>query len=93
MALNFATLNVRGLRDSSQCAHLLAELKNLRVDVAAVQETHLIFAADCRVLEKDFAVFLAYGSRNSTGVTLLVGRSLDADVKVVLAADEGRCCR
>ena len=39
MALNLATLNVRGLRDSRQCAHLLAELKYLSVDVTAMQET------------------------------------------------------
>ena len=29
MALNLASLNVRGLRDSSKCTRLLAELKNL----------------------------------------------------------------
>ena len=40
MALNVASLNVRGLRDSSKCARLLGELKNVGVDVAAVQETH-----------------------------------------------------
>ena len=57
MALNLATLNVRGLRDSSKCARLLGELKTLGVDVAAVQETHFICGADCRVLEKDFNVF------------------------------------
>ncbi len=57
MALNLASLNVRGLRDSSKCAHLLAELKNLGVDVAAVQETHFTCGADCRVLENDFNVF------------------------------------
>ena len=90
MALNLATLNVRGLRDSSKCAHLLAELKNLGVDVAAVQETHFICAVDCRVLGSDFNVFSAYGSHSSTGVSLLVGRSLDADVDVVFASDGGR---
>ena len=31
MTLNLAMLNVRGLRDSSKRARLLAELKNLRV--------------------------------------------------------------
>ena len=30
--------------------------------------------------ENNFDVFSAYGSRNSVGVSLLVGRSLDADV-------------
>ena len=81
---------MRGLRDSSKSARLHAELRNLCVDVAAVQETHFTCGADCRVLESDFNVFSAYGSRTSTGVTLLVGRSIDADVDVVFAGDGGR---
>ena len=67
---------------------LLGELKNFRVNVAAVKETHFICAVDCRVLEGDFNVFSAYGSRSSAGISLLVGRSLDADI--VLAGDGGR---
>ena len=90
MALNLASLNVRGLRDSSKSVRLLDELKNLCVDVAAVQETHFTYDADCRVLEIDFNVFSAYGSRVSAGVSLLVGRSLDADVDVVFPGDGGR---
>ena len=98
MALNLATLNVRGLRDPGKCTRLLGELKTLGVDVAAVQETHFTCGADCRVLESDFNVYSAYGSRTSVGVSLLVGRSLDADVDVVFAGDGGptgcgRCCR
>ena len=81
---------MRGVRDSSKCAHLLGELKNLRVDVTVVQETHFISAADCRILENDFNVFSAYSSRSSSGVCSLVGRSLDADVDVVFEGDEGR---
>ena len=50
MTLNLASLNVRGLRDSSKCARLLDELRSLGVDVAAVQETHFNCGADCRVL-------------------------------------------
>ena len=80
---------MRGLRDSSKCACLLGELKNLGVDVAAVQETHFTCDADCRVLENDFDVFSAYGSCISAGVSLLVGHSLDADVDVFVG-DGGR---
>ena len=69
---------------------MLAELKNLRVEVAGVQETHFICSADCQILENDFNVFSAYGSRSSAGFCLLVGHSLDADVDVVFAGDEGR---
>ena len=89
MALNLAKLNVRGLRDSSKCACLLGELKILSVDVTAVQETHFICAADCRILENGFNVFSAYGSHSSARVSLLVGHSLDADIDVV-AGDRGQ---
>ena len=90
MALNLATLNVRGLRDSSKCTRLLCELKNLCVDVTEVQETHFTCGANCRVLESEFNVFSAYDSRTSAGVSLLIGCSLDADVDVVFAGDGGR---
>ena len=90
MALNIASLNARGLMDASKCAHLLAELSNLCVDVAAVQETHFICEADCRVLKDDFVVYSAFGSHLSAGVSLLVGRSLDVIVDVVFAVDGGR---
>ena len=90
MALNIASLNARGLRDASRCAHLLSDLSNLCVDVAAMQETHFICKADCRVLENDFVVYSAFGSRLSAGVSLLVRRSLDAIVDVVFAGDRGR---
>ena len=90
MTLNHATLNLRGLRNSSKCARLLAKLKNLSVEVAAVQKIHFLCAVDCRVLENDFNIFSAYGSRISAGVSLLVGRSLDAYVDFVYAGDGGR---
>ena len=45
---------------------------------------------DCRVLQNDFNVFSAYGSHSSAGVSLLVGRSLDADISVVFAVDGGQ---
>ena len=90
MTLNLASWYVRGLRDPSTCSRLLGELSNLRVKVAAAQETHFICAADCRPLEGDFVVFSAFGSRCGAGVSLIVGRCLNANVNVVLAGDEGR---
>ena len=90
MALNLPTLNMRGLRDPGKYTRLLGELKTLRVDAATVQETLFSCGADCRVLESDFNVFSAYGSRTSIGVSLPVGRSLHADVDDVFAGDGGR---
>ena len=72
MALNLATLNVRGPRDPSKCTRLLGELKNLGVDVASVQATHFTCGADCRVLESDFNVFSAYGSRYLDAAMMLM---------------------
>ena len=90
MALNIASLNARGLRDASKCVHLLAELSNLWGDVTAVQENHFICKMDCQVLRDDFVVYSAFSSRLSTGISLLVGCSLDAIVNVVFAGDGGR---
>ena len=81
---------MRGVRDPGKRTRLLGELKTLGVDVAAVQETYFTCSADCRVLESDCNVFSAYGSRTGVGVSLLVGRGLDADVDVVFAGDGGR---
>ena len=76
-------------RDLSKCMRLLGELSFLSLDVTAVQETYFICAMDCRVLENDYVVLSAYGSRSSVGISLLIGRSLNADVNLVLADDEG----
>ena len=89
MSLNLAALKARGLRDPSKCAHLLGELSNFSVNVASVQETHFTCTADCQVLEDDYFTLLAFGSCSSIGVSLLIGRCLNADVKLVLADDRG----
>ena len=65
----------------------LGELSNISVYVAAVQETHFTCATDCRVLEDDYVVLSGYGNRSSFGVSLIIGRSLNAEVNLVLAYD------
>ena len=90
VSLNFTTLNARGLRDASKCSRLLGELLNLNVTVAAAQETHFTCVPDCRVRENDFVVLSANGWRSSVGVFLLVGRSFNADLNLVLADDGSR---
>ena len=90
MNLNLATLNVMGQRDQRKCDCLLEELSNLSVNVAAVQEIRFTKAADYRVLEDDYIVLSAYGTRSSLGVSLLIGHSLNTDVNLVLADDRDR---
>ena len=55
-----------------------------------MQETHFTCDVDCRILENDFVVYSAFGSRLSAGVSQLVGRSLDAIINVVFAGDGDR---
>ena len=54
-----------------------------------MQETHFTFASDCRVLEDDYVVLSVCGRRSSVGVSLLIGRSFNANVNIVLADDRG----
>ena len=68
MTLNLASMNMKGLRDSSKFVCLLGELSNLCVEVVIVQETHFFHAADPWVLEDDFVIFSAHGSRCSAVV-------------------------
>ena len=79
-----------GLKDPSKYARLFRELSNLSVDVVAVQEIHFTCAADFQVLEDDYVVLSEFNSRCSVGVSLLIGRSLNADVNLVLADNGGR---
>ena len=75
------------MKDPNKCARSLGELSNLDVDITTVQESYFICAADGWVLENDFVVLSAFSGRCSAGVSLLVGRSLDADVNLVFADD------
>ena len=90
MTLNLASLNMRGLRDQSECAHLLGELLKLFIYVAAVQETHFTSVEYSQVLEGNFVVFSAFGSCFSAGVSLLIGCSLNAIVNLIFADDRDR---
>ena len=73
--------------DPSRCACLLGDVSNLKLNFAAVQETHFTCATDCRVLEEGYIVHSACGG---VGVSLLVGRGLDADVNLFLADGRSR---
>ena len=80
---------MRGLRNPSKCTHLLGELSNLCVNVAAVQETRFTCAEDCQVLEDNFVSFSVFGSHFSTGVFQLVRHSLHVIVNLIFADDRG----
>ena len=86
MSLNHATLNMRGLRDSSKCSCLLGEISNLALDVGTVQETHFTYAAVCRVQDNYFVVLSVYSSRIhlSTAVYLRsITDKVDASIRTL----------
>jgi len=92
MSLLLASLNARGLRDTSNASRLREELRSLGVDVAAVQETHFISDADGRVLGGNhlYEVYSAFGDLCGRGVSLLVKSSLGAVTDIVYAGAGGR---
>ena len=67
---------------------LLGELSNLKVKVAAVQETRFICAVDYLVLEYDSFFFQHTAAATTLGVSLQIGRSLCADKSVVFVGDD-----
>ena len=72
------------------CDRFLGKFSNLSVNVPAVQETLFNCAVDYQVLENDYVILSAYGSHSSAGVSLLIGRNLNADENLVLVDDGGR---
>ena len=90
MAINIASLNARGLRDSSCAARVLRSLIDFQLDVVALQETHFASSLDERVFRNHFDVFSSYGIPSGRGVSLLIRQSLEAVVNVVFRDDEGR---
>ena len=90
MALNIASFNSRGLRDSRCAARLLRSLIDLQIDVVALQETHFASSLDERVFRNDFTVYSSYGVPSGRGVSLLVKQSLNAVVDVIFRDDNGQ---
>ena len=88
--LNLVTLNPRGLRNSGSAARVLGDLRDLEVDIAALQETHFICRSDEHVFDSDYVVVSSYGDYLSRGVSLLVKRSLGARIDVVSVGSDGR---
>ena len=63
---------------------------NVYVEVAAVPDTRFTCEVNCWVLEDDFVVFSAFGSRCSAWLSQLVERIFNAIVHLVFADDGGR---
>ena len=78
-----------GTEGSKHVACLFVELSNISVEVTALQETYFTCADDCRVLKDNFEVFSAFSSGCITGVSLLVGPSLNLIASLVFAGDGG----
>ena len=90
MAINIANLNVRGLRSREKTDRLLKDLLDLKVDVAAIEETHFVRPVDSRVLANDYYVVSDYGNNVSRGVSLLVRCALNPRIDIVHRSRVGR---
>ena len=90
MSLNLTTLNARGLRDPSKCAWLLSELSNLWWMLLQCKRLTSFAQRTVGCWGTTLKSFSVFGSRCSTGISLLVERSLNVIVNLVFAGDEGR---
>lgn len=61
MSIKLAGLNVKGLRDRSNCARLIFDLRSFGVDVVEIQETHFVWNVDSSLLSNNFASILHTG--------------------------------
>ena len=85
--LTIATYNVNGLRNAYKRNAILRSLKDLKFDVIALQETHLL-ENDMDIVKKQWSgpVIFAEGTNKSKGLCFLFSKSLMIDNVVTLTS-------
>lgn len=61
MSIKLTCLNERGLRDQGKVAHLLHDFSSFGVDVAVIQQIHIVCDVDSCVLSTDFVQHMGTG--------------------------------
>ena len=89
MILNLNTLNTRGLKNPSKCVRFLVNFRTLVWMLLRCKRLTSLVLRTLGCYRTTTLFFSAYDSRNSVGVSLLTGRSLNADVNLVFVGDRG----
>jgi len=84
--INFISLNIRGINDPNKVQFLKDFLRNQRVDVCFLQETHLNSSDYVDELSKNFSNYFCYFTLNfdkTKGVGILINKNLSHDINVL----------
>lgn len=90
MALNIATLNVRGLHDRSKCQRLADWFNSQKLDILCLQETYVANDADKELLGQEFTGALhyhIYGTNHRGGLAIILRQSPDMTTSLLSASD------
>ena len=87
--LSIGTLNVRGLRDQRKTRTLLEKLRNEKIDVVSLQETHLSDESDIETLRKLWGgeVHFSLGTNRSKGVVTLFNPNISENIEFIKSYD------
>lgn len=92
MVLRFLTLNVRGVRDPTKRRTVFNYLRDNKIDIAFLQETHSE-SSNYRFWRAEWGaeLFLSHGTNASCGVAVAFRRNLPISVVRSFADESGRC--
>ena len=89
LKLKIATLNVRGLRNGKKRKTLFYQLKQQKIDILCLQETHLM-EKDKQFLFKELGqnFHMSEGTKNSKGIITYFNKNIDfQNTKILLKND------
>ena len=84
--LNFLTLNIRGINDANKTHFLRDYLRDQRVDICFLQETHLNSPEYVDELGNIFCDFFCYFTVNfdkTKGVGILINKQISHDINII----------
>ena len=91
MLLNIACFNVNGLRQNLKRKSIFYHLKNKKVDIILLQETHFSITEETLwQYEWRGKIMFGHGNSNSKGTAILIRQSFACEVITTYADSKGR---
>ena len=91
-AINIVSLNIRGLGNVNKCKEVFNYLKQKRIDIACIQETHFN-ANELKILQQQWGggqIIHSSGTTNSAGIAILIAPNSDMTVTLYYNDTDGR---
>ena len=89
--VNFASYNVRGLRDLNKRVCIFKHIRNKNLDVVGIQESHSTKNVE-KLWKSQFGgqIVYAHGESNARGCMLLIRRNVKCKIKRSIKCKQGR---